>query len=199
MPHRFSIMRSTRSQKSLSDLENCDASTSTRTQVSDSTASLDSQNSATRRMTTVPSRRGLFDPLLFGDEEEPMVDLKKHRYLVHILSDEELANEFEKFAQNEQAIESLYFVRDAYFWKRNYFALATNAQVARARKIMATYVESDGSFAVNIPWEISEEIHEALKQDRVPLTLFDSARMEVATLLERGCALNFAMSKDITL
>jgi hypothetical protein len=73
-------------------------------------------------------------------------------------------------------------------WKEEYFENTSSAKLARAKRIVNSYVEPSGKFAVNIASVTAVKIKMALVEEGTepPQTLFDQAYSEVAQMLVTG-------------
>jgi len=112
-----------------------------------------------------------------------------------IMDNPELLELFEQHVAAEFGMESVLFLKDSAQWIRTYYDVAPAARLARARKLYNMYIDVSGVFSVNIPSTCSSALNRALQGSRVEQTVFDEARLEVASLLERGAVARFMNSK----
>jgi len=117
--------------------------------------------------------------------------------LDQIMATPVLSASFEAFLRNEFAVESYHFLRDVAKWKRQYFDVAGNANVARARKLVHQYISTTGLYAINIDSKTQAQILRTLPEssETAQITLFDSAVDEIRNLLIAGAVQRFSNSK----
>jgi len=114
-----------------------------------------------------------------------------------LLNDKELLQAFEQHLVAELAIESLLFIKDAQAWKANYFDSGPQSRTSRARKIVANYIQTSGSMAVNISSDMHDDIIKLALSSDIPLTIFDGALSELKKLLNRGAYQRFIAKKQV--
>jgi hypothetical protein len=110
-----------------------------------------------------------------------------------------VADMFENHLISELGIESLNFLQDTSEWKLDFHDTAPTARLARAKRLVRSYVESDGLMAINIPGIMSEKIKKTIlnaKDTDLSDTVFDDARREISSLLEVGAVPRFLNSKE---
>jgi hypothetical protein len=122
--------------------------------------------------------------------------------LLNALDNPELCKLFETFLTQEMSLENLMFFRDVSRWEREFFDLDKGARLARARKIMRTYIVQNSMLSVNLPSEIWKDILTRVERcetkpdgESLPRTLFSIARQEILELLLRGPWFRFVKSK----
>jgi len=119
--------------------------------------------------------------------------------LDQILANPALCNALEAHLRSEYGVESLYFLKDVLAWRAAYFSVAPTARSARARKLVATYIETNGLYSVNIDSKLQQAVlaraGKGSKDATIALELFDDAVHEIRSLLARGSLQRFFLSE----
>lgn len=120
-----------------------------------------------------------------------------HYNLNVILGDKVLAKAFEDHLQKEFGVESLFFYQEVKNWRTAYRDMGASTRLARAKKIIHTFIRNDGIFSVNIPSATSKAIVQAMEDTATfpKEDLFDDAAEEVRELLEMGALARFKKSE----
>ena len=110
-----------------------------------------------------------------------------------IMQHPETAQEFERHLAEEFGLESLLFIRDVAMWRSSFYDISESARRARAKHIERTYIDVNGLFSINVPDEVSRNIHAVLRDPNstIEQVLFDPAIEEVKKLLNTGAVRRF--------
>jgi hypothetical protein len=106
------------------------------------------------------------------------------------MTNDELRLDFEKFCAVEFADENLAFLDACDEFTSSFYDVSKSARVLQFKTMVNTFIAPSGPRAVNLP---SQQIHAllALAEDEIAQGAFNSARKEVANLLEMGQARRF--------
>jgi len=69
--------------------------------------------------------------------------------------------------------------------------LNAQGRTARAKKIIANYIDVRGSFAINISSALNERIMHLKESKDIPFAAFDAAELEIKRMLTRGAYARF--------
>ena len=108
-----------------------------------------------------------------------------------VLANPAMLESFQRHLEMEWGTESLAFILDTEAWLKAFSDLTPKARLARARKIVNLYVRTDAVFACNLPSAVQDAILAAIRSaepapDQLSANVFDTARAEMAYLLESG-------------
>jgi hypothetical protein len=120
-------------------------------------------------------------------------------HLDMILRRPAVAEMFENHLVSELGIESMNFLVDSSDWKTDFFDVAPTARLARARRIVKSYIETNGMMTINIPWAMADKLKREVlpvNENELKQVVFDDARREISTLLEMGAVKRFVDTKE---
>ena len=119
-----------------------------------------------------------------------------------IMIDHLRCKEFERHLAEEFGLESLLFLKDALAWKDSFHDISEAARRERAKILVQTYIKSDGLYAINVPYSVTDPIFKKMKhsgEDPLEDTLFDAAIEDVRKLLNSGAVLRFTEKSKLEL
>jgi hypothetical protein len=142
---------------------------------------------------------GIGDTLSYNSGAFSPADGNVAPQLDSVLKRADLADMFENHLVSELGVESLNFLVDTAEWKAEYQDAAPTARLARAKRLVKSYIETGGMMTINIPGGIAEKVKRIVfsgKENELNETVFDDARREISILLEVGAVSRFMNSKE---
>jgi hypothetical protein len=124
-------------------------------------------------------------------------------YITIMNEDEQIKQEFEKFAISRYAVENLYFVNDVQAYKRFFFEKAANWRKQKATFLFETYIKPGSVMEVNISQQVKlqaiREIEANLHSEDSHLVLaFDKAAEDITNNVLRDIWQQFIKEKFVT-
>ena len=122
--------------------------------------------------------------------------LNKNAYpkLMEICSSSTLFRLFEHHVSQEFGSENISFIQDVNDWRSSFPDIAKTARLARAKKIINSYVVEGALNQVNLSYEMISELEKIKDEQEVKHETFDRSTLEIANLLEVGAVQRFLKS-----